>query len=213
MEMNKMKTINGYFKYELLDENNKVIQKFEEHNKIMDPVLRMYFEMVTNTASPKPTYADFFIGGVMLGDGAKNQPDGNKAEVTGKETQLEAQTGGYTYMASWDKYDTGTVNITNEGDSIVGWETPFDPANKSKGIGLIISADTKNQKIKFNFLLERNSGNDKGSVTFNEAALFTKFQKDLSKKNPGTIFAMKRFPDVMKSTGCLLKMEWILDFS
>ena len=219
-KIEKMNEIKGVFSYKLIDaDTGKVLKEFKESNRIMDPVMINFYQMVTQTyVGPRPLYKDFFIVGVAFGDKSPKTPEGANVLLTGAEPTLQAEVDstGKVYQASWNKMnvlpDGGFVTKTSEG--VKGnYQGPVLDQNNEEG--MTVFTHIKDGKIRFLFEIERFSGNGHNQTPqiYNEAAIYTAMGKDLQNNKLGTVFAMKRFPDVQKSTNCILSMEWELDFN
>ena len=219
----------GDFKIELI-EDDKVIQKYEEKNQIMNPIFNWTSRTVYGGGLWKPKIEDFMIHCVVLGtDGVDefNNPkkinpwrDNLFSEENFWENSYD-QKKSFLYQATFKQPDTLDEHYAeklNEGPNIPDI-TQYrgrafnDP--KYKEAGLFIKRSYDHQTIRQEIYLGKFAGNGPASwngVDYSEAALYlTRGATELGDKL-GTIFSMKTFPKMKKTDSCIIKITWDILF-
>ena len=187
--INDKHTLNGHLIVECLDKDKNVIDRFENHNLIMDAARVAMAQMTAGLSNS--SQIDRFVIGTQGHNGTdylsvKTEANG----FVGTRTELFSETANvYNYEILFDVPGTanGVCNITSETDIT----TPS-----------LVTISYTDKTIEYTFEIYEENANDTGVSVFTEAALYA-----------GTnIFSMKCFPGKIKDNTVSLKIVWKIMF-
>ena len=164
--MDRLNKIRGYFSY-TLEEDGKIIDSYQEENKIMDVVMHDYFKIVSGKPAGM-TVDDFKLVGFAIGNNAPMAPSVSglppqPKPIIGTEKKLVAESNAsganYVYQVSWDKLNFtqpkgGMIVKTHEGDKN-NYNGPVAPTGSETGVDVRSIIDSKNGKIELHFEMQK----------------------------------------------------------
>lgn len=182
--------ISGHLIIECLDSNGGVLDRFENHNLIMDKARTAIANLACALSSAEPINK-FVLGteGHVTGDilTPKTETEGfvsNRVELFSEENDS------YSYPIVFANPGTasGTCAVISEPDSGTA--------------STVINLEYINNDIKYTFEIPELAANDNGIVVFTEAALYS----------DSNIFSMKCFPGKIKDATVSLRVIWTIKF-
>lgn len=187
--INDTHTLKGHFIVECLDKDKNVIDRFENHNLIMDAARVAMAQMTAGLNSS--SQIDKFVLGTKGHVGTdyltvKSESDG----FIGSRTELfSEEANAYYYDISFDVPGTanGLCNIISETDTTM-------PS--------LVSIAYTDKTVEYTFEIYEENANGTGVNVFTEAALYA----------GGNIFSMKCFPGKIKDNTVSLKIVWKIMF-
>jgi len=238
--MNLKDTINdqilGNFKIELI-KNDKVIDAYEEHNQIQNPIFN---KLSKNIYGNLIDFNKLYISGFAIGtdgyDFIKNEkktPGTSRFRLYSEENFWDNSYSGtlkdYVYQVNFEKPKNNSEHIVKKisegatypavGNSPLNYYgKPYnDPQQKEAGI--TIKRSYSDQRIDFDFYIGKYAANGIGewivdgkSPQFSEACFYLQLGRDSYGKKLGTIFSIKTFPPMRKTSECVIKISWSLEF-
>lgn len=175
--------IKGHFIVECLDKDKQIIDRFENHNLIMNNSRYSMSSLLCGLSTAKPINK-FILGteGHITGDylTPKTEDEG----FINTRTQLfSEETSGYVYPISFTNPGTATGNcpVVSEPDS-----------------GSVVTLAYSGTTLTYTIEIPELSANNTGIVVFSEAALYS----------GSNIFSMKCFPGKIKDETVSLKIIW-----
>ena len=228
------KMVQGYFKIEVI-ENDKVIQEYEDYNKVLVWVYKQFGEAVY--AYNPPACDDFRISCFALGtDGLTS--DNTPKDIPVDKKRLDSEDNfwniqywppekSYVYQVTFAKpssYDKHLVLKENEGAT---WPHIYSDPVRYRGkplnyddeleAGMAIQRSFSGGILKQEFYLGKLAGNGHPAwddpVKFSEAALYMPVGSTEQGDYLGTMFSMKTFPEMTKTLSCVIKITWDIDFN
>jgi len=226
--------VNGYFKIEVKDKHGKILNSYEDKNKIMVWIHEMFSDAVYGYNPPN--IEDFIITTIALGtdgidsNGIPKDLPNNMQRMYSEDNfwnyNVYAPEKAYVYQATWDTPQTdiyGSVEKLNEGATVphMGGVPLYyrgNPVNDEESYaGLKVYRGFSNGILQQKFILEVFSGNGHPMWAqgpgYSEAALYTKKGATESGEYLGTMFSMKTFPEMIKTEDCVISIQWDLDFN
>ena len=229
------KLVTGHFKIEKI-ENDKVIESYEETNKVVIWVHKYFADAVFGLTPPDIDY--FRIHAFAIGTDGEDEVNGKIREISDTQTRLYSEDNfwqakyqppenSYVYQATFGKPITdtfGDVNKTNEGATwphLYGEPKSYrgEPMNSEDELeaGLNVKRGFSNGVLSQEFYLGKLAGNGHPAwdnpVKFSEAALYMTFGATDLGDSLGTLFSMKTFPGMTKTDQCVIKISWSLSFN
>jgi hypothetical protein len=228
------KYVKGYFKIELL-KDDEVLYEYEDKNKVLIWVYKNFSNTVYGFNVPD--IDDCRIHAVALGtDGVELNGSLKEIQYDRKRMYSEDRfwTGdfflgekSYVYQATFGrpssegthyafKYNEGTT-FPHHAGSPKNYRGQAYNDIEEKEAGLSIERYFANNTIYQTIYLGKLAGNGHpmwdNPPKFSEAALYMTSGATESGDYLGTLFSMKTFPEMPKTDGCVIKIQWNLDFN
>lgn len=183
MKDNYKKPLAGHLIVECLDKNGKIVDRFENHNLIMDTA-RVAMSSLACALSTAEPINKFVLGteGHIPGDflTPKSEAEG----FISSRTQLfSEESAGFTYP----------IDFTNPGTASGSCVVVSEPDS-----GTTISMSYVGNDVEYTIIIPELAANGTGISVFTEAALYA----------GDNIFSMKCFPAKIKEDSVSLKVIW-----
>jgi hypothetical protein len=229
------KLIEGHFKIEVI-EDNKIIQSYEDKNKVVIWVHRYFADAVYGLTPPD--IDKFRIHAVALGTDGEDEVNAKLRDIEDDQINLYSEynfwnakyyppENSYVYQATFGVPNTDTYDYITKIDEGPTWPhlhgVPKDYRGEPKNAedeleaGMSIQRGFSNGILTQEIYLGKLAGNGHpmwdDPVKYSEAALYMTDGATIDGNSLGTLFSMKTFPGMAKSDQCVIKITWILDFN
>lgn len=185
--MNDTYKLKGHLTIESYDKFGNLLEKYENHNLIMDAA-RIAMAQMTAGLSNSSEINKFVLGTAGHIGGDYLNPKTEAEGFVGTRTQLfSEETLGYTYPIAFDTpgTPTGVCPIVSEPDT-----------------GSSITIAYTDKSVEYTINITEVAANNSGVTVFTEAALYS----------GSNIFSMKCFPGKIKDNTVSLKIVWKILF-
>lgn len=179
----KLNQVKGHFVLECLDKDKNVVDKFENHNLIMNNSRLAMSSLLCSMSTAEPINK-FILGTKGHIDGDYLTPKTEAEGFVNTRTQLFAEeTSDYVYP----------ITFTNPGTASGSCVVDSEPDS-----GSTVTLDYTSSTVTYTVEIPELSANNTGIVVYTEAALYA----------GGNIFSMKCFPGKIKDETVSLRIIW-----
>lgn len=180
----------GRFAVFLIDDNNNIVDKFEDNNLIMD-LSKEKMAQILGKMSSSSNIDNLRIGGEGVKTGTIIPKDNGDGFNSTRTQLFSEENNSFTYAINFDP-----TGINGE-DAVLVSETDMNTSVSST-----VNVTSLSNTVKFVVTIPKENGNHGSVFSYSEAGLYI----------GNTLFAMKLFPTRVKTSSLKLVINWTIIF-
>ena len=180
----------GYFKIQLLDDNNKIVDTYEDNNLIMDTA-KLSMAQTIGRMLPNYYINEIRLGGEGVKPGTYITKDASDGFVSSRSELFAEQNNSYVYSILFNPTGINGMDadLLSENDNITGYSSLVNIASLSN-------------VVTFTTTIPKQNANNNSIQPYSEAGLYIS----------GNLFAMKVFPTRLKNSSLKMIITWSIIF-
>lgn len=199
----------GYFKVETFDKTGKLVDKFEQHNIVVNAARVHFMNLISGQYSSAKKINRLFLGTEGIQNNDDSLPKDEKTGVDASLTDLfcgasaDLAAGATNHKIKYDYVEFTPTIITLTGSTGNANATGVkDNTNNASTVNLAIDNSTTSPQVTYTFNIDAGAFNGPGYIKYNEAGLFA----------DDTLIAMRTFKSKSKDDTTTMRITWTLVF-